>query len=66
MNKKTYNTPVCRCIRVNLSAPLTTSVLPTGTQAGNNSDATKEDWNEENKNTGSIGVGGDEFSGNNW
>ena len=48
------------------SAPLTTSVLPTGTQAGNNSDATKEDWNEENKNTGSIGVGGDEFSGNNW
>ena len=43
-----------------------TSVIPVGTQTSNQTDASQEDWNEEDKNKGGLGVGGGEFEGNDW
>ena len=66
MNKRAYIIPVCTCIQVNCSALLGTSVLPVGTQAGNGTDISREDWDDKGKVIGGIGVGGDEFEGDNW
>ena len=66
MNKRAYIIPVCTYIQVNCSALLGTSVLPVGTQAGNGTDITREDWDDKGKVIGGIGVGGEEFEGDNW
>ena len=66
MSKRTYVTPVCTCIQIASSALLGTSVIPVGTQTSNQTNASQEDWNEEDKNKGGLGVGGGEFEGNDW
>ena len=66
MIKRAYIVPMCICIPVDKIVFLGTSVIPVGTQAGNGTDTSQENWNEEGKIIGGVGVGGDEFNGNDW
>ena len=66
MIKRAYIAPMCICIPVDKIELLGTSVIPVGTQAGNGTDTSQENWNEEGKIIGGVGVGGDEFNGNDW
>ena len=45
---------------------LATSVLPTGTPGSGNKDASESPWDEHGGTTGGVGIGGDEFSGDDW
>ena len=42
------------------------SVVPTGTTGPGNKDASETPWKENNPTTGGVGVGGGEFSGDDW
>lgn len=66
MKKRLYITPRCTNILVQDEALLTASVLPEGTKKSDQTDATATDWETHNTETGAVGIGGDEFKGDDW
>ena len=66
MKKRLYITPRCTNILVQDEALLTVSVLPEGTKNSDQTDATATDWETHNTETGAVGIGGDEFEGDDW
>ena len=66
MKRKFYVTPACELVIMTSERMLATSVLPTGTPGSGNKDASESPWDEHGGTTGGVGIGGDEFSGDDW
>lgn len=66
MRRKKYVTPASEAVGVILATVVAGSVVPTGTTGSGNKDASETPWKENNPTTGGVGVGGGEFSGDDW
>lgn len=67
MIKKRYICPACELLPFEPAADLLkTSVTPTGTPGGGGADSSLNPWEEHNPSTGGVGVGGEEYEGDDW
>ena len=66
MCRKKYVAPASEAVGVTLATVVAGSVVPTGTTGPGNKDASETPWKENNPTTGGVGVGGGEFSGDDW
>jgi len=66
MRRKKYIAPASEAVGVTLATVVAGSVVPTGTTGPGNKDASETPWKENDPVTGGVGVGGGEFSGDDW
>lgn len=66
MRRKKYIVPASETVGVTLSTVVAGSVVPTGTTGAGNKDASENPWQEKDPSTGGVGIGGGEFSGEDW